>query len=111
MASTGGRVRIAVKGSTIYDSYPLSLRTFLASPSPRAVPHPVEDPTMNGDDDDFLCNLHNTSSSVDSALARNAGMMVPFLSFFLVCREFVEQLAHFLCFSLRVPMAEGTRYP
>ncbi|ETL48450.1 hypothetical protein L916_01947 [Phytophthora nicotianae] len=65
-----GRARIAAKGATIYDSYPLSLRTFLAEgPSPfvRSVSHTMEDPaqrTMAVDDDDFLSNLHNTSSSV-----------------------------------------------
>ncbi|KAL4128429.1 hypothetical protein PRIC2_007417 [Phytophthora ramorum] len=56
--------------ATIYDSYPLSLRTFLAEGPPpfaRSVSHSHEDPThrtMSVDDDDFLSNLHNTSSSV-----------------------------------------------
>ncbi|OWZ21159.1 Type II inositol-3,4-bisphosphate 4-phosphatase [Phytophthora megakarya] len=63
-----GRARLA--GKTIYDSYPLSLRTFLAEGPPpfvRAISHSIEDPTqqtMTVDDDDFLSNLHNTSSSV-----------------------------------------------
>ncbi|KAF4040875.1 Pleckstrin homology domain-containing protein [Phytophthora infestans] len=66
-----GRARLAAKGAaTIYDSYPLSLRTFLVEgPQPfvRSVSHSMEDPTqkiMAVDDDDFLSNLHNTSSSV-----------------------------------------------
>ncbi|CAI5715436.1 hypothetical protein KXD40_008370 [Peronospora effusa] len=78
MASTG-RVRIAVKGSTIYDSYPLSLRTFLAGPSPafaHAVPHSGEDPTMTIDDDgDFLRTLQHTSSSVNDTIDLNDGVM------------------------------------
>ncbi|KAG6972668.1 hypothetical protein JG688_00003885 [Phytophthora aleatoria] len=66
-----GRARLAAKGAvTIYDSYPLSLRTFLAEGPPpfvRSLSHSMEDPaqkTMAVDDDDFLSNLHNTSSSV-----------------------------------------------
>ncbi|KAG7388442.1 Phosphatidylinositol 3,4,5-trisphosphate-dependent Rac exchanger 2 protein [Phytophthora pseudosyringae] len=66
-----GRARPAATGAaTIYDSYPLSLRTFLAEGPPpfvRSVSHSMEDPTqrtMTVDDDDFLSNLHNTSSSV-----------------------------------------------
>lgn len=60
--------------ATIYDSYPLSLRTFLAEgPSPfvRSMSRSLEDPaqaTMSLDDDDFLSNLHNTGSSTGSAL-------------------------------------------
>ncbi|CAI5727696.1 unnamed protein product [Peronospora destructor] len=79
MASTG-RVRIAAKGSTIYDSYPLSLRTFLAGSPPAfadSVPHPVEDPTMTVDDDDFLRNMHNTSSSVNATIDLDDGVTRP----------------------------------
>ncbi|CAI5727692.1 unnamed protein product [Peronospora destructor] len=71
MASTG-RVRIAAKGATIYDSYPLSLRTFLAG-SPPAFAQ-VEDPTMTVDDDDFLRNMHNTSSSVNATIDLDDGV-------------------------------------
>ncbi|CAI5745490.1 unnamed protein product [Peronospora destructor] len=72
MASTG-RVRIAAKGATIYDSYPLSLRTFLARLS-RQLLHQVEDPTMTVDDDDFLRNMHNTSSSVNATIDLDDGV-------------------------------------
>ncbi|KAE9009651.1 hypothetical protein PF010_g10823 [Phytophthora fragariae] len=69
-----GRARLAAQGSTIYDSYPLSLRTFLADGPPpfaRSISHPVEmDPAhktiMSVADDDFLSNLHNTTSSIGS---------------------------------------------
>ncbi|KAG6610861.1 putative type II inositol-3,4-bisphosphate 4-phosphatase [Phytophthora cinnamomi] len=72
-AAAAGRARLAAQGSTIYDSYPLSLRTFLADGPPpfaRSISHSVEmDPahkTMAVDDDDFLANLHNTTSSIGS---------------------------------------------
>ncbi|CAH0514271.1 unnamed protein product [Peronospora belbahrii] len=80
-SSTGGRVRITAKGSTIYDSYPLSLRTFLAEDPPsfvHSVSHPVEDPlqqTMTIDDDDCFSNLQNTSSSVTSTIDVNDGVV------------------------------------
>ncbi|KAF1785602.1 NAD(P)-binding domain [Phytophthora cactorum] len=79
-----GRARLAPKGAvTIYDSYPLSLRTFLAEGPPpfvRSVSHSMEDPaqrTMAVDDDDFLSNLHNTSSSVGT-IDLNDGVLMTF---------------------------------
>ncbi|RLN38142.1 hypothetical protein BBJ28_00008309, partial [Nothophytophthora sp. Chile5] len=63
----------AAPPATIYDSYPLSLRTFLADGPPqpfvRALSQTQDDPTqttMSLDDDDFLTSLHNTSSSIGS---------------------------------------------
>ncbi|KAK1932359.1 Type I inositol 3 [Phytophthora citrophthora] len=76
-----GRARPAAKSAaTIYDSYPLSLRTFLSDGPPpfvRSVSHSMEDPTQNTmtvDDDDFLSNLHNTSSSVGAIDLNDTGV-------------------------------------
>ncbi|KAG7397798.1 Phosphatidylinositol 3,4,5-trisphosphate-dependent Rac exchanger 2 protein [Phytophthora boehmeriae] len=57
------------KGGTIYDSYPLSLRSFLADGPAPFVRSLSEDPThMSAEDDDFLATLHHTGSSVGSVL-------------------------------------------
>ncbi|KAI9913693.1 hypothetical protein PsorP6_006156 [Peronosclerospora sorghi] len=69
------------QGSTIYDLYPLSLRTLwtnTATPRTRPTSHSREDPAqqiMNVDDDDFYTNLHNTSSSMGSIVDLNDGMV------------------------------------
>ncbi|GMF15317.1 unnamed protein product [Phytophthora lilii] len=77
-----GSARLA-QGATIYDSYPLSLRTFLADGPPpfaRSVSHPPEQ--RRAEDDDFLANLHNTSSSVGSVELAAAPRATPLCSTF-----------------------------
>uniref|UniRef100_M4B7H8 PH domain-containing protein n=1 Tax=Hyaloperonospora arabidopsidis (strain Emoy2) TaxID=559515 RepID=M4B7H8_HYAAE len=78
MASSLGRARVlATKGSTtIYDSYPLSLRTlFMANddgpppPYGHSRSHLLEALTQTVvPNDDFLSTLHDTSSSMDSSV-------------------------------------------
>ncbi|CAI5739841.1 unnamed protein product [Hyaloperonospora brassicae] len=80
MASSTARARAlsATGATTIYDSYPLSLRTFFMARDGPPPPHgpsrsPVlEDRTptarpVGAPSDEFLSTLHDTSSSMDSA--------------------------------------------
>ncbi|TDH72268.1 uncharacterized protein CCR75_006992 [Bremia lactucae] len=87
MASTAiaPRTRLATKGvTTIYDSYPLSLRTFLAEeglpPFARSKAHSMEGPAqklMAVDDDEYLHNFYDSSSSVDTIDLGNEGITEP----------------------------------
>ena len=90
MASSLGRARVlATKGSTtIYDSYPLSLRTlFMANddgpppPYGHSRSHLLEALTQTVvPNDDFLSTLHDTSSSMDSSVLDLHDGMVQFFS-------------------------------
>ena len=89
MASSTARARaLPAKGATtIYDSYPLSLRTFFMARDgpPLQVPsrsHVLEELTHTArtggaPGDEFLSTLHDTSSSMDSAVSDSHDTMVP----------------------------------